>query len=94
MLESIPPGANITADGVHIGSTPLKHSISPSAKPVEFVFSNKGFVTERLWAVPTPGLRLRAELERIPSIQTPTKRSNQVQQKASSRRETDIKFER
>jgi serine/threonine-protein kinase len=93
-LESIPAGATITVDGVAIGVTPLNYRTHQVTKPVEFVFTHKSYIPERLWAVPTPGMHLRAELAPVLSIPAPTQKGKHSADKPQELEKSDIKFER
>jgi hypothetical protein len=66
-LDSSPPGALVTIDGVAIGTTPMTWRSTPSEKPAALTFSLDGYRPEVIQARPTAGLRLAPTLKRLPA---------------------------
>jgi len=65
VLESSPDGALVTADGVAIGTTPMKWQVVPTGKPRTLAFTLAGYRRELVDALPAAGLRLRPTLEAV-----------------------------
>jgi serine/threonine-protein kinase len=65
VLESSPDGALVTADGVAIGTTPMKWQVVPTGKPRTLAFTLAGYRREVVDALPAAGLRLRPTLEAV-----------------------------
>jgi hypothetical protein len=61
-LESTPPGALVTVDGVAIGTTPMKWRTRPADKPTALTFTREGYRPETITALPADGLRLAPTL--------------------------------
>ncbi len=64
-LETTPPGAIVSIDGVAIGTTPMTWRAEPFSRPAQLTFSLDGYRLETLRARPTPGLRLAVTLSRV-----------------------------
>jgi hypothetical protein len=64
VLDSSPEGALVSAEGVAIGTTPMKWQVAPTANPRTLTFKLAGYRSEVMQAVPAAGLRLRPTLER------------------------------
>jgi hypothetical protein len=67
VLDSNPEGAFVEADGVAIGMTPVKWQVASTGQPRTLTFKLIGYRQQVVEAVPTPGLRLRPTLERVPT---------------------------
>jgi hypothetical protein len=65
VLDSSPEGASVEADGIAIGTTPMKWQVAPSGDPRTLTFKLAGYRQEVVKTVPAPGLRLRPTLEHI-----------------------------
>jgi serine/threonine-protein kinase len=65
-LESEPPGATVTVDGVVVGTTPSIYRARRSAEPTEFAFALDGYRRESVQAIAAPGLVLRVKLRKAP----------------------------
>src|SRR5262252_4102102 len=64
VLDSNPEGALVSAEGVAIGTTPMKWQVAPTGNPRTLTFKLAGYRTEIMQANPAAGLRLRPTLER------------------------------
>jgi serine/threonine protein kinase len=64
-LESTPPGALVSVDGVAIGTTPMTWRTAPTARPTQLTFSLDGYRSETIAALPSAGLRLAPTLKRV-----------------------------
>jgi eukaryotic-like serine/threonine-protein kinase len=62
-LDSSPEGASVDADGIAIGTTPMKWQVEPAGNPRTLTFKLSGYREEVVKTVPAPGLRLRPTLE-------------------------------
>jgi serine/threonine-protein kinase len=65
VIDSTPPGALVGADGVAIGTTPMKWQVVATGKPRTLTFTLAGHRREELETIPAPGLRLAPTLERL-----------------------------
>jgi serine/threonine-protein kinase len=65
ILDSSPEGASVDADGIAIGTTPMKWQVEPTGSPRTLTFKLPGYRQEVVKTVPAPGLRLRPTLEHI-----------------------------
>ncbi|HXU04078.1 MAG TPA: serine/threonine-protein kinase [Polyangia bacterium] len=65
VVDSTPEGAMVDADGIAIGTTPMKWQVVPAGKPRTLTFKLRGYRSEVVDAVPAPGLRLRPTLEPV-----------------------------
>jgi serine/threonine-protein kinase len=65
VLDSSPEGASVDADGIAIGTTPMKWQVAPSGDPRTLTFKLAGYRQEVVKTVPAPGLRLRPTLEHL-----------------------------
>jgi hypothetical protein len=63
VLDSSPEGATVDADGIAIGTTPMKWQVEPSGNPRTLTFKLTGYRQEVVKTVPAAGLRLRPTLE-------------------------------
>jgi eukaryotic-like serine/threonine-protein kinase len=64
VLDSNPPGALVDADGVTIGTTPMKWQAMPTGKPRTLTFKLTGYHQLEVGGiVPAPGLRLAPTLQ-------------------------------
>jgi serine/threonine-protein kinase len=66
-LESTPPGALVSVDGVAIGTTPTTWRVVPDGVPRTLEFSLAGYRREVIRTQPAEGLRLAPTLERQPA---------------------------
>jgi serine/threonine-protein kinase len=64
-LDSTPPGALVSVDGVVIGTTPMTWRTPPSGRPTTLTFSLDGYKPEVIPALPSPSLRLAPTLRRL-----------------------------
>ena len=65
VLDSSPQGASVDADGIAIGTTPMKWQVAPSGDPRTLTFKLAGYRQEVVKTVPASGLRLRPTLEHL-----------------------------
>lgn len=70
-LESTPPGAQVSVGDVVVGTTPVMYKAALRDEPLEFVFQADGYEPERIKALPSAGLKLRARLETTPVASEP-----------------------
>jgi eukaryotic-like serine/threonine-protein kinase len=63
-IDSDPPGATVTVDGVVVGNTPTTYSTNPGHVPIAFELTLKGHRPQVIKALPSPGVRVNAMLER------------------------------
>jgi hypothetical protein len=73
VLESTPSDAQVYLGDVLVGNTPGRVRVPVSADPVDFVFRHRGFEPERVRALPSDGLAVRASFSNQPA--RPTKRA-------------------
>jgi hypothetical protein len=60
VLESTPAGAQVYLGDVLVGTTPGRAHVPGSNSPVDFLFRHPGFAPERVRAMPSDGLAVRA----------------------------------
>jgi len=72
VLESDPPGALVTADGVAIGTTPTAWRAPEGSAPVTLSFALDGYKREVIKAVPSHGLRLAPTLKKASTHRSST----------------------
>ena len=65
VLDSSPEGASVEADGIAIGTTPMKWQVAPNGDPRTLTFKLAGYRQEVVKTVPASGLRLRPTLEHL-----------------------------
>jgi serine/threonine-protein kinase len=73
VLDSNPAGALVSAEGVAIGTTPMKWQVAPTGSPRTLTFKLAGYRSEVMQALPAAGLRLRPTLERQSAHRSHTK---------------------
>jgi eukaryotic-like serine/threonine-protein kinase len=64
-LDSVPPGATVSANGRPLGVTPLQWTAERPGELTELAFELEGHRREVILAVPAAGLRLRPQLRRL-----------------------------
>jgi hypothetical protein len=68
-LLSEPPGATVTMGGVVVGTTPALFKlqrVDVTDEPATFEFALDGYRRETIRAQPSPGLKLKAKLRKLP----------------------------
>jgi serine/threonine-protein kinase len=60
-LDSVPTGASVLVDDVLVGTTPTTFKTAKTGEPVEFTFRTPGFEAEKIRALPSQGLGIRAK---------------------------------
>ncbi len=95
-LESTPPGAQVSVGDVVVGTTPVMYRAALRDEPLEFVFQSDGYEAERIKALPSAGLKLRARLEPTVAAEPPAKSRHPRRSKPGKRAALpdDIKSER
>jgi hypothetical protein len=77
-----------------IGTTPMQYRAHEGDPPVEFLFHATGYADERVRALPSPALRITAQLRELPAAKPePAKHRKRPSTRADST-PMDIKFER
>jgi serine/threonine-protein kinase len=66
-LDSAPAGATVRLGDVVVGTTPTVLRTKPGEEPIELAFTLEGYRREIIKALPAAGLRLKAQLERLPA---------------------------
>jgi serine/threonine-protein kinase len=68
VIDSSPEGALVSAEGVAIGTTPMKWQVTPTGSPRTLTFQLAGHQMQTIQAVPAAGMRLRPTLESLRPI--------------------------
>jgi hypothetical protein len=75
-LLSVPTGATVSIGGKPLGVTPLGWSPTPPAQVTAFTFDLDGHRREVIYAFPSPGLKLTANLRRLAGKRPPATHSD------------------
>ena len=94
VLDSSPEGALVSADGVAIGTTPMKWQVVPTGKTRTLAFALPGYRREVVDALPAEGLRLRPTLEPVARRRSARHGSSSFPSRPSVAPVDDIKSER
>ncbi|HEX7509596.1 MAG TPA: hypothetical protein VF550_22690, partial [Polyangia bacterium] len=93
-LDSVPTGANVFVGDVLVGTTPTTFKTATTSEPIEFTFRVQGFETEKIRALPAPGLTIRAKFSTPVATKSPAAARRKRSRNSPGDSSNDIQVER
>jgi hypothetical protein len=93
-IDSVPPGAAVWVGDTLVGTTPMVYPAHEGDPPVELVFRARGFAEERMRALPSPALRITAQLRELPATRPDAAKPKRRASRRPADSPSDIKFQR
>jgi eukaryotic-like serine/threonine-protein kinase len=93
-IDSVPPGAGVWVGDTLVGNTPMQYRAHEGDPPVEFLFRAAGYADQRVRALPSPALRITAQLSELPAAKPESAKHRKRPSTKPDSTPSDIKFER
>lgn len=93
-IVSVPAGAGVWVGDALIGTTPMQYRAHEGDPPVEFLFRSAGYADERVRALPSPALRITAQLRELPAAKPEPAKHRRRPSTGPESTPSDIKLER